>query len=129
MKHPERALHKQVADTLAICLTPATWFTTFPSGGGGKIRGALLKRMGLAAGVPDLLLINHGEVYWIELKAARGALSHSQRVIHKVLENVGCKVAVCRSLNDVLRQLENWGVETRIAAPTLGTRVAGAGYQ
>jgi hypothetical protein len=121
-KHPERVLHKQIADTLALTLTPATWFTTFPSGGGGRVRGALLKRMGLVPGVPDLLLISGGRAHWIELKAPGGSLSQAQRLVHKILEGVGCHVATCRSLNDVLRQLETWGIETRISAPSLEDR-------
>ncbi len=116
-KHPERALHRAVAEMLALGLTAESWFTTFPAGGGGRIRGALLRRMGLVPGVPDLLLIHSGRLFWIELKAPTGGtLSPAQRLVHRALENVGCRVSVCRSTNDVLRKLDEWQIPHRIAA-------------
>lgn len=113
----EQALHKSVAQLFAAILTPATFATTFPAGGGGRVRGAILKSMGLRAGVPDWLLVHDGRAYFIELKGPEGTVSKDQTACHLDLEDAGSKVYVCRSLNDVVAALERWGIPTRVAKP------------
>lgn len=109
-KNTEEQLHKAVAKYLAAGLGPGSWFTTFPAGGGGKIRGGKLKAMGLKPGVPDVLIIHQGRAYWIELKAEGGRLNDKQKALHPLLSEVGCCVAVCRSLEDVEESLREWGI-------------------
>lgn len=76
----EAALHKAVADFLTVAL-PREWrFSTFPSGGGGKVRGAQLKARGLKAGWPDILILGqNGRWIGIELKTTKGKLSDEQK--------------------------------------------------
>jgi len=121
MRHqPEQALQRQVANYLAWALCPPAWFTAIPSGGGGEMRGMILKGMGLKAGVPDLLLLHQSRSLWIELKSPRGALSEAQRRCHEAINNAGCRpVVVCRSLDDVQAALAFWGIPTRETKPSL----------
>ncbi len=71
----ERDLHMQIAAWLNTVL-PRPWrWTTFPAGGGGRVRGAQLKRMGLAPGVPDILLFSPlGDWLGVEVKRAKGGV-------------------------------------------------------
>ena len=125
--NPEAALHRAVARYLDMALPADCWWSTFPSGGGGKVRGAQLKAMGLKAGVPDILImrlpyaVTEPEVNWIELKAAKGRASVEQQLCHAALERVGCYVAICRSVEDVEETLLGWGFRLRA---TVGRRAA-----
>lgn len=118
----EHQLHRAVAEYLALALPEQCWWTTFPAGGGGRIRGAQLKSMGLRAGVPDILILrdwmnsNRPRTFWIELKTATGRASIEQKICHAELKAVGCNVAVCRSVNDVQETLIGWGFVPRARA-------------
>ncbi len=119
---PEQQLHKAVASYLRVALSPPAFFTTFPSGGGGKARGGQLKAMGLLAGMPDLLVFwqdgdDSGQewpgVLGIELKSKTGSLSKEQKAARTLLENVAAHVVVCRSIDNVQAALAFWGVPHR----------------
>lgn len=114
-KMQEQQLHKAVYELLSAILTPETFATTFPAGGGGRVRGAVLKSMGLKAGVPDWLIVHGGKAYFIELKAPEGSLSKEQIYCFPKLEAAGASIMVCRSLNDVTAALAIWNIPTRIA--------------
>jgi hypothetical protein len=108
---PEEALHNAVADYLTVAIKAPDWWTTFPSGGGGKVRGGKLKRAGLKAGVPDILIIkgDEGTAHWIELKAKGGTLSDAQKETWPLLTQANCGWQLCRSTEEVQRALEWWG--------------------
>jgi len=112
---PEQTIHMQVAQYLDAALDPdACWYSTVPSGGGGLIRGALLKACGLKVGIPDIVLIPRGRcACFIELKAAGGQVRPAQRALHARLRDLGCLVAVCRSVDEVEGTLKAWMVPTR----------------
>lgn len=115
-QHPEQTFHKQAAAYLRAVLPEDAFFTTFPSGGGGRIRGAHLKAMGLAAGVPDLLIIYKGVTLFIELKAPKGVLSETQKLIHQKIAKAGAEVCTCRSLAEIEASLEGMPLTGRLAA-------------
>ena len=106
-KRPEQALHQQVAKFLAVALRFPTFWTTFPAGGGGRIRGAILKSMGLKDGVPDILIFCAGypdgmtRVIGLELKAEKGKLTPAQKDMGKTFEAFGGLYLVARSVNEV----------------------------
>ncbi len=120
-RQPERQLQIAVAQYLRLALIPPAFFTTFPSGGGGKARGGQLKSMGLLAGMPDLLVFWGEEVdgypmadlLGIELKYGKGSLRREQKVVAGLFSDIGSAVAVCRSINDVQAALAFWGVPHR----------------
>jgi hypothetical protein len=114
--HPEQTLHRSVAVLLNAALPPEVFFTSVPAGGGGKVRGAILKGLGYRSGTPDILLISNGLAYFIELKVPRtGILSAAQRETIPALQNAGARVRVCRSIEDVENALLDWRIPTRIA--------------
>lgn len=115
-QNPEQVLHMAVADylTRALSIDDGVWWTTFPAGGGGKVRGAFLKRMGLKTGVWDIMIVYHGMPHWIELKATKGRLSEAQCDTINDLGKAGCMAwEVCRSLDDVEEFLISWAIPIR----------------
>jgi hypothetical protein len=106
MKHPERNLQIQVADFLRVALRPPTIWTAFPAGGGGRVRGAQLKAMGLQPGWPDLLIIDRGpNVIGIELKVKKNDQSPAQRMIAQAFKEVQAWYILCRSVEEVEKAL------------------------
>ena len=107
---PELVLQSAIVDALKPVLRKEVLLTAFPAGGGGRVRGAKLKRAGLQAGWPDLQLVYKGRYYGIEVKTPIGKLSTAQTHIHHRLEESGCKVAVVRSVTDALEKVFDWGL-------------------
>jgi hypothetical protein len=112
---PEERLHRQVARFLDLALNePGYFWTTFPSGHfRGKAAGGILKACGLKAGVPDILIIADGRVFWIELKAEKGTLSPEQKAMRDKLIEAGCEWECCRSLEEVEATLRAWGFKLK----------------
>jgi len=109
----EAAFSAQIAEYLA-CVLPADAFATvFPAGGGGKARGAQLKRMGMLAGVPDWLVIWQGKSLFFELKAPGGRLSAQQIETHALLRCAGAFVTTVYRLEAVEGALRGFGVPLR----------------
>jgi vacuolar-type H+-ATPase subunit I/STV1 len=110
---PEKLLHKAVAAYLNAVLPTSVWWTTFPAGGGGVIRGATLKAQGLKAGVPDILICHQARAYWIELKAPKGRTSEEQEKCFNLLHfTIGTPVGTARCIDDVAGYLRLWAIPT-----------------
>lgn len=133
----ETSLHWHVAGYLDKHLAAPAWFTTFPAGGGGEMRGKILKGLGLKSGVPDILIIfpmslpmllPDGTVlnvmvpllYWIELKKEKssGEPSTVQIATQQRLIEMGCRVANCNSMDSVKATLREWGLPYQENTPT-----------
>jgi hypothetical protein len=118
---------RAVAGFLNSRLIPPDFFSAFPAGGGGKMRGWLLKVMGLKPGMPDFFpVVINGIEYGIELKVGRDVLSDAQIRTHADLLAAGVtkEIAVCRpspenTLNQIREVLERWGAKLRAVPPTL----------
>lgn len=124
----ETSLHWHVAGLLNKHLAEPAWWTTFPAGGGGEMRGKILKSLGLKAGIPDILIcvpvqalvmLASGHVgnewhtlqlmHWIELKKLKsGKISDVQIETQAKLTSIGCRVANCDSLELVKAILAEW---------------------
>lgn len=115
MKRPEQQLQRTVAAYLRLMLPDDVFWSAFPAGGGGRIRGAQLKAMGLRPGVPDLMFIYCGRAYFIELKSDKGRLSKAQDEACFAIGKAGCpNVVVCKTLGDVIGTLKHWGIPLRL---------------
>jgi len=115
MRRDELQLQRAIAQLLdaALC-EPAVW-TTFPAGGGGRVRGAILNGAGLKAGWPDIQIVYRCRYYGLELKSARGELSPAQRAMFDRLARAGGMVAVVRSLDEAIAKLQEWRIPLRLA--------------
>ena len=109
-RNPEYHLQCEIIEVLKLVLKKNALMTCFPSGGGGKIRGAMLKRMGLVAGWPDIQIVYKGKYYGLEVKTPKGVVSENQKSLHESLTKQGAKVAIVRSPYDAMNQIRDWGI-------------------
>ena len=109
LNRPEQALQLQVAKYLDLALpNDAVWFHVPNAAKRGVVAGAMNKRLGVKAGVPDIAIIHTGAVYFIELKAPGGKASEAQDdMIHQLAE-AGAHCAVLSSLDLVIGALKMW---------------------
>jgi hypothetical protein len=108
---PERVLQVALCQYLTWRATAGTWWTHFPAGGRrSRVTGAILKGMGTKPGVPDLLLVNSGKLFGLELKSGRGQLSDAQRQTHQHLRDAGATIGTAGTLDEALNLLTEWGV-------------------
>jgi hypothetical protein len=114
VQRPEQILHKQIAAFLDVGLGGNATWTTIPLGGGGKLRGSILKGLGVRRGFPDVAIFDGGRALFLELKAPKGRVSDEQTACHKALRRAGCVVYVIRSLDEAIIALRECGVPLRI---------------
>jgi hypothetical protein len=120
MRRPEQALQIAVAAFLRHALKPPVVWTAIGHGGGGKVRGAILKAMGLRAGMPDVLIVAPGcdgymgvltpYVVGLELKADKGRQSDTQRTLAADWEACGAFYYIARSVDEVEGFLKGVGI-------------------
>ena len=83
-----------------------------PNGGyRNKLEAARFKRMGVRAGVADLMLCVPNREYhglFIELKAGKGKQSETQVAFQKSVTEVGYKYIVCRSIESFVFELKEF---------------------
>lgn len=110
----EAALHRAVASYLRVALKPPTIWTTIGHGGGGRVRGAQLKAMGVQPGWPDILIIgkrgSESLTIGIELKRNKGRQSTAQKLVQQQFADAGAWLSVCRSAADVEKVIDAWGI-------------------
>jgi hypothetical protein len=110
-RRPEQAI--QVAVFQHIRARGAPGLVAFhPANGGARtaVEGAILKSMGVVAGVPDLFAVHQGRCYAMELKAPGGRATESQLAMIAALERAGAYTCVAEGLDRALAALEAWGL-------------------
>ena len=107
----ETQIHEAVVARLRVrCRADIHWH--HPATGELRDPGTArtLQRMGVRAGLPDILLVIDGRLHGLELKRQRGGrLSPEQIAMHAELTAAGAVVAVARGLDAALNILESWG--------------------
>lgn len=110
---PETALQREI---LAHLEGKGIWPVHVPNGAqlaGNSKRRAIqmnaLKADGLKVGFPDLSVYNSaGRIGHIEVKCEGQKQSENQKTCQAILEAMGHKYAVCRSIADVDETLSEW---------------------
>jgi hypothetical protein len=87
-------------------------FAFHPANGGFRrpTEAAILKGLGLVAGVPDVIAIYEGRCYALELKAEGGRPSETQLATIAAMEAAGAFTAITEGLDRALACLEAWGL-------------------
>ena len=86
------------------------------------LAGAMRKRRGVKAGVPDTLLWSlHTLPIGIEMKSPDGRCSHAQRSVRQAMLRAGCEWWECRSANAAMWALAKSGVQFRTIRHSDGT--------
>lgn len=115
----EAALQTSIITYLS-CVLPNALVVAVPNGGsraGGAREGYRLKRQGVMAGFPDLLIFpGDGRAFVMEVKTEIGRVSPQQRQVMDRLHHAGIGGAVVRSIDDVTRALKAWNINTRAVA-------------
>lgn len=77
-----------------------------------------MKRLGVLAGIPDLVIIEPGgRVYLLELKSGTGSLTESQKEIREHCDANSIPWASARSYDEAIVWLKTWGlIKARVAA-------------
>lgn len=114
-RRPEQELQIAAAQMLQAVLPPSVLWWHTPNGGGrSRAEAGLFRAMGVRAGVPDLVFVlPDGKAAFIELKVQRHTPSPAQDAFMEKALAVGCRVQVCRSLEEVFYTLEGWGLPMR----------------
>ena len=106
---PEQKLQQEIGQYLDFALPKdAFWFAVPNAARRGVVEAMNFKRMGMKAGIPDIVIIHCGLAFACEIKTGKGKLSPAQVLMHYRLARAGMRVAVCRSIEDVETALVGW---------------------
>jgi hypothetical protein len=107
----EEAIQRAIFQHLRARGAPGV-FAFHPANGGYRkpVEAAILKSMGVVAGVPDVILIHDGRVYALELKAPGGRPTEAQLATLAAMEAAGAFTAVAEGIDRALAVLEQWGL-------------------
>lgn len=110
-QQPEYRLQCALARHLRARLMPSVYWTALPFGEKrSEATGARLKAMGVRAGAPDLLFIVGGRPIGLELKAAKGRQTDTQKATELDWTLAGGLYAVAVGMDQALQFLEMVGV-------------------
>jgi hypothetical protein len=108
-QRPEAEIQRALIGHLAVRAVDHLYAFAVEAGGYRRpVEAAVLKGLGVVAGVPDLIVIHEGHTYALELKADGGRLSEVQKAAHVALRRAGATVAVAYGLDAAIKQLEDW---------------------
>jgi hypothetical protein len=108
---PEDQIQRAVFDHLRMRSAPGVYAFHVPNGGWrSHIEAAILKGLGVRAGVPDVIAIHRGQVYAIELKTEDGRATSAQLQAIEDLRATGAHAEVAYGLDRALAVLEDWGL-------------------
>jgi hypothetical protein len=108
---PEDAIQRAVFAHLRQRPAPGVFAFHVPNGGKRKpIEAAIMKGLGVTAGVPDVIAIKDGRAFGLELKADDGRPTPRQLETLQIMQNAGATVALTCGLDAAIRKLEEWGL-------------------
>jgi len=109
-RNREDAIRRAVFEHLRV--SGERGYAFHPANGGwcSPIEAAILKGLGVCAGVPDVIAIKDGRAFALELKPLGGRLTMAQNDAHAALRAAGANVVTGYGVNEALAQLEAWGL-------------------
>jgi len=109
--HPEDDIQMAVAEHLRRRALPGVVWWHVANGGFRNAReAARLKKMGVLAGVADLILFHRKRLYALELKAPGGRPTEAQLAFLDAISAAGGFGCVCEGLDRSLAVLKAWGL-------------------
>ena len=107
----EDAFQIDAMKDLAVLLHQDALAFHVPNGGKRHVwEAAKFKRMGVVPGIPDILILQGGHLYGIELKVGKAKQTGSQKQIESVFEKCGASYVVCRTREEIRNQIITWGI-------------------
>ena len=110
-QRPEAAIQRAVFQHLRGRGATGLFAFHVPNGGYRRpTEAAILKGLGVVAGVPDVILIHRGRCYAMELKAEGGRPTETQLAAVAAMEAAGAYCCIAEGLDRALAVLEGWGL-------------------
>jgi hypothetical protein len=102
---PEDIIQRVVFEHLRVRSAPGI-FAFHPANGGwrSRIEAAILKSLGVRAGVPDLIAVKDGRTYALETRSPGGRLTAAQSAAQRA------EVAVAYGIDAAIAVCEGWGL-------------------
>jgi len=84
------------------------WWHTPNGGKRNRIEAAIMKGLGVRAGVSDIIAVHEGKAFALELKAEGGRPTEAQLQFIDDFQAAGGHAVVAEGLDEALRVLEAW---------------------
>jgi hypothetical protein len=126
-RHPEDEIQRTVCQHLRQRAAPGSvWWHTPNGGKRPPVKAAIMKGLGVRAGVADLIFIHRGCPFALELKSDGGRPTDNQIAFVSDFNAAGGHAAIVRGLDPALRTLEAWGIlRGKTQMPTQAQRLSG----
>jgi hypothetical protein len=110
-QHPEAQIQRAVFQHLRARGAPGV-FAFHPANGGYRkpVEAAIMKGLGVVAGLPDLFIVHNGRVFAMELKAEGSRATDKQLECIAALREAGAFTCLAEGLDRALACLETWGL-------------------
>jgi hypothetical protein len=110
-RQTESEIHRAVCRHLQQRGAPGlVWWHT-PNGGTRRpVEAAILKGLGVRAGVADLIFLRDGRAFALELKTDDGRSTMEQMAFVSDFNAAGGTASMAHGLDQALRALETWGL-------------------
>jgi hypothetical protein len=110
-QRPEAAIQRAVFQHLRARGAPGV-FAFHPANGGYRkpVEAAIMKGLGVVAGVPDVIAIHNGRVFAMEIKAKGGRATDKQLACIAALREAGAFTCIAEGVDGALAVLESWGL-------------------
>jgi hypothetical protein len=110
-RHNEAQIQRSVFEHLRARAAPGVFAFHVPNGGYRKpVEAAIMKGLGVVAGVPDVFAVHNGRCFALELKRAGGRTTDNQRACLAALREAGAITGVAEGLDAALTWLETEGL-------------------
>ena len=108
---PEAAIQRAVFQHLRARGAPGV-FAFHPANGGYRkpVEAAIMKGLGVVAGVPDVFAVHNGRVFAMEIKAEGGRATDKQLACIAALREAGAFTCIAEGLDRAIACLEGWGL-------------------
>jgi hypothetical protein len=110
-QQPEAAIQRALFQHIRTHGAPGV-FAFHPANGGYRkpVEAAIMKGLGVVAGVPDVIAIHNGRVFAMEIKAEGGRATDKQLACIAALREAGAFTCIAEGLDRALACLEGWGL-------------------
>jgi hypothetical protein len=88
----------------------AIWWHTPNGGERNAIEAKMFQAQGVKSGIPDILIFWNGKLYGLELKAADGVVSQTQKAMLAAFSHAGAVTGVAYGADEALGWLEQHGI-------------------
>jgi hypothetical protein len=108
---PEQQIQRTIFENIRTRGAPGV-FAFHPANGGYRkpVEAAIMKGLGVVAGVPDVIAIHNGRVFAMEIKAEGGRATDKQLACIAALREAGAFTCIAEGLDRALACLEGWGL-------------------